>query len=473
MLFDFRPKVPALTKEEVIKEFIDEFNKSDKRKNMIIGEAYYENKNDINTRERYCYVNKQKMIDHTKVNNKLSHSFMKLLVDEKIGYLLGKPPSYTSLNDSFEEKLNEVLDSDFDDVLNEAGIEASNKGIAWLQVYIDDDQELKFKVIPSEQIVPLWYDTAHTKLQAVIRYYYITVYEGKNKKDVLKVEYWDDKTVMYYTDYNGKLIPDVEANETAEPIGHYMKDNEHFGWGKVPFIAIKNNSKELNDLTFVKSLIDDYDMNTSDTSNNLAEIQSLIYVLKNYAGQDIGEFMQDLRYYKAIKVEGDGGVDSLHADLNVEAVEKHLDRLKKDIYQFGQGVNMDTDRFGANPSGVALKFLYSGLDLKCNNFERKLKKAYKEIFWFVAEYLKLMRQGNFNYKEAKVQFNRNMIINETEVIQNCQGSVGIISRKTVREHHPWINDVAEEEQRLEQEHDSLEYDLPLNKPPNKQGDVDE
>mgnify|MGYP000937124183 FL=1 len=174
MFFNFRPKVPALTQEEIIKEFIDEFNKSDKRKNMIIGEAYYENENDINTRERYCYVDKQKMIDPTKVNNKLSHSFMKLLVDEKIGYLLGNSPGYTSLNDSFEDKLNEVLDSDFDDILNEVGVEASNKGIAWLQVYIDDDQELKFKLIPSEQIVPLWYDTAHTKLQAVIRYYYIT-----------------------------------------------------------------------------------------------------------------------------------------------------------------------------------------------------------------------------------------------------------------------------------------------------------
>lgn len=464
MLFNFKPKVSAMTQEELIKEFIDEFNMSLKRKNMIIGESYYENRNDINNRKRYCYVDKQKIVDITKVNNKLSHAFMKLLVDEKVGYLLGNSPGYTSLDDNFEDKLNEILDSDFDDTLNEAGIEASNKGIAWLQVYIDDEQELKLKVIPSEQIVPLWQDTAHTELQAVIRYYYVTVYEGKHKKEELKVEYWDDETVMYYTEYNGKIIPDVQANETTEPIGHYLKDEIHCGWGKVPFIPIKNNSKELNDLNFVKSLVDDYDLHTSDTSNNLAEIQSLVYVLKNYAGQDMGEFMQDLRYYKGIKVEGDGGVDTLHADLNVEAVEKHLDRIKKDIYQFGQGVDMNTDKFGTNPSGVALKFLYSGLDLKCNNFERKLKKAFKLIFWFVAKYLKLINKGDFDYKDAKVQFNRNMITNETEVIENCQGSVGVISRKTVREHHPWISDIAEEEQRLEQEHDSLEYDLPLNNP---------
>ncbi|AZV57934.1 phage portal protein [Clostridium sp. AWRP] len=448
MIFNFKPKVPAMNQEEIIKEFIAEFDKSDKRKNMLIGQAYYENRNDINNRDKFCYVNKQKVVDETKVNNKLSHAFMKLMVDEKVGYLLGKPPRYTSLNDKFQQKIDEILDENFDDILNESGVEASNKGISWLQVYIDDDEKLSFKLIPSEQVVPLWKDTAHSKLQAVIRYYYVTVYEGKNKKDVLKVEYWDDKTVMYYTDYNGKLIPDVEANETTEPIGHYLKDGEYYGWGKIPFIVIKNNSEELNDLTFVKYLIDDYDLNTSDTSNNLAEIQSLIYVLKNYGGQDIGEFIQDLRYYKAIKVEGDGGVDSLNSNLNIDAVEKHLDRLKKDIYQFGQCVNMDTDKFGANPSGVALKFLYTGLDLKCNNFERKLKSAFKSIFWFISEYLKLKKEGDFDCTSARVNFNRSIIANETETIQNCQKSKGIVSDKTIIEHHPWVNNVTEEEQRL-------------------------
>ncbi|AKA69847.1 phage portal protein [Clostridium scatologenes] len=457
MLFDFKPKVSAMSREEIIKQFIDEFDKSSKRKNMLIGQAYYENRNDINCREIYCYVNKQKIVDHTKVNNKLSHAFMKLLVDEKIGYLLGKSPVYTSLNDKFQKKVNEILDEDFDDILNESGIEASNKGISYLQVYIDDSEKLRFKLIPSEQVVPIWDDTDHSKLQSVIRYYYVTVYEGKNKKDVLKVEYWDDKTVMYYTDYNGRLIPDVEANETTEPLGHYLKDEDHYGWGRVPFIVVKNNNKELSDLTFVKYLIDDYDLNTSDISNNIAELQSLIYVLKNYAGQDVGEFIQDLRYYKAIKVEGDGGVESLNSNLNVDASEKHLDRLKKDIYQFGQCVNMDTDKFGANPSGVSLKFLYSGLDLKCNNFERKLRKAFKDIFWFISEYLKIKREGNFDYTKAKVNFNRNMITNETETIQDCQNSKGMVSDKTIIGHHPWVSDVTEEEQRLLDQYKNSKY----------------
>lgn len=439
--------------EEIIKQEIDEFDKSQSRKNMLEGENYYENKNDVNKKEIYCYIDKIKTIDETKSNNKLSHAFMKLLIDEKIGYFLGKPPNIIAEDKDFESKLISIFDDGFDDLLNDIGIEASNKGIAWIQPYINENEKLKFKKIPSEQIIPLWEDSEHKKLQAVIRYYYATVYDGKNKKDILKVEYWDKNSVMYYTEYNRKLIPDVEVNETTKPIAHYIKNGEGYGWEKVPFIYFKNNSRELNDLIFVKSLIDDYDINTSDTSNNIAEIQSLIYVLKNYDGQNIGEFMQDLRYYKAIKVEGDGGVDSLHADLNIEAVEKHLDRLKRDIYQFGQGVNMDTDKFGANPSGVALKFLYSGLSLKVDQMERKFKSSFKQLFYFATKYLKAINEGEYNPFTAKVIFNRSTITNDVELIDAVNKSVGVISNKTSIAHHPWVDDVELELQQKNEENE--------------------
>lgn len=453
MIFDFKPKVPAMTHEEVIKQFIDEFDKSNERKAMLEGERYYKNKNDINDREIFCYIDKVKTVDLTKPNNKLSHAFMKLLIDEKIGYFLGTAPNIVAENKDFQEKLINIFDDGVDELLNDIGVEASNKGIAWMQMYFDEKSKLKFMKIPSEQIIPIWADSFHKKLKAVIRYYYATVYEGKNKKNVLKVEYWDDKTLMYYTEYNGKLIPDVEANRTTEAIGHYVKDNKQHGWGKVPFIYFKNNSNELNDLNYVKSIIDNYDLITSDTSNTLEEIQNLIYVLKGYGGEELSEFMKDLKYNKAIKIDADegAGVDTLNADLNIDAVEKHLDRLKRDIYQFGQGVNMDTDKFGANPSGVALKFLYSGLSLKVDQMERKFKSSFKQLFWFISQYLKITDQGNYDPLTAKVIFHRSTITNDLELIESVNTSTGVISKKTSIAHHPWVDDVLLELKQLEKE----------------------
>lgn len=41
-------------------------------------------------------------------------------------------------------------------------------------------------------------------------------------------------------------------------------------------------------------------------------------------------------------------------------------------------------------------------------------------------------------------FNRDIIMNESETIQDCQNSVGILDAQTIREQHPWYNDKVEE-----------------------------
>ena len=473
-MFRIKPSAPVMTQEQIIKTFIQEFESSSTRRNMLVGERYYDNENDINNRRLYKYIDGSKVEDIERPNNKLSHSFAKLLVDEKVNYLLGKSPIIAAEDKDFQKKLIDILNYKFDDTINEVGVESSNKGIAWLQPYIDENGYLEFKQHDSEQIIGIFKDKARTKLESVIRFYYVETYEGQNKLDIRKVEYWTEDTVMYYTEYNGNLIPDIEANEAGEPIGHFILNNKYHGWGKVPFIPFKNNSREKNDLTYFKSLIDDYDKNTSDTSNTLDDIARFIYILKNYGGSDLEEFLNDLKLYKVVKVDDDGGVDKLSPDINVDAVEKHLDRIKKDIYIFGQGVDMDTDRFGASPSGIALKFLYSSLDLKCDQMERKFKKAFEELFWFIAEYLKITGKGIFDYKTAKVRFVINNSMNVSDSINDCKNSLGIVSNKTILENHPWVSDVTEEEERLEEqnEEDGLHRDIiPV---PNKEdGEVDE
>lgn len=448
-----RPVSKPMSQEDIIHSYIQDFESSKARKDMFTGERYYENENDINQRKLYKYIDGSKVEDTERPNNKLSHSFAKLLVDEKVNYLLGKSPIIAADDKKFQEKLIEVLDDEFDDTIQEIGIESSNKGIAWLQPYIDEEGNLKFEKHDSEKIIPVWKESAHKTLEAIIRVYYIETYEGKERKDVKKVEYWTKDNVTYYTYFNGSMVPDVEAPGAGEPIGHYKINNseEYKGWGRVPFIPFKNNTRELNDLTYFKSLIDDYDKNTSDTSNTLDDIARFIYILKNYGGTDLGEFLNDLKLYKAIKVDTDGGVDKLSPDIEIEAVEKHLDRIKKDVYIFGQGVDMDTDKFGNSPSGIALQFLYSALDLKCDQMERKFKKAFKSIFWFIAEYLKITNQGIYDSNQAKVTFVRSMIINETDTITNIRNSKGILSDKTLTERHPWVGDIDEEEKRKKEE----------------------
>lgn len=455
--FNQNKELNTISQAQFIQNVIDDFDLSNARFLMLTGEKYYKNINDISNREIYRFESGVKVVDETKANNKINHAFMKNAVDEKIGYFLGQAPTITSTNAKLQELAIETLNEDFDDVINDIGIEASNKGIAWLHIYIDTNGEFKFMLIPAEQIIPLWADMAHTKLDALIRYYYIDTYIGLELKKIKKVEYWTNESVMYYVEGDKGLIPDIEANETADHVGHFSIDGDESGWGKIPFIPFKNNSYELPDIYFVKDLVDQYDLITSDNSNLLQEIKNVIMVLRNYGGTDLSSFMSDLSYYKAVKVDDDGGVDTIKTEINIEAAERTLDRLKNDFFHFGQSVNMDNEKFGQNPSGVALEFLYSKLKLKVDNMERKFKKSFKLLFYFMCEYYKISNQGVYDYDDLKVTFTRSTVSNLKETVETVNASVQLISKKTAMEHHPWVEDVETELQNIEDEADMLDF----------------
>jgi len=441
-----------LTKEDIIKIFINEFNVSKQRQLMLDGERYYRVENDILNREMIRYEDEKPVKDKTKTNNKLAHGFMHNLVDDKVNYLLLKPYSLICEDETYLEAVKNILGSRFQRRLAQLGIEASNKGIAWLHVYIDAEGNFKVMKIPSEQCIPIWTDNDHEELQGFIRYYDVEVYEGRDKKIITKVEYWTPETVDYYVMQDGKVILDSEMylDDENNYDGHFKVNEEPYSWNKVPFIPFKNNDMELPDLQFVKTLIDNYDLTRSDIANELEDIKNVIYALKGYGGENLSTFMKDLAYYRAVKLDSDGGIDTIETKINIEAAKEHYETLRKDIYDFGQGVDKNQDKIGNNPSGIALKFMYSGLDLKCNAMEDNFKWAFDQLLYFVNMYLQITKQP-VSDKEITIVFNRDIAINESTAIEDCQKSKGIISDKTIIANHPWVEDVEEELKRIEEE----------------------
>lgn len=440
---------------KIIKDYINENDTS----KMNIGERYYNNNNDILNRKMYYWENGSKVEDETKTNNKVSHNWHKLLVDQKTSYLFGKPVNFNADDENFTKDINSLLGEEFDDILQELGKESSNKGVAWLQPYIDEAGQFEFDLIKSQEVIPIWKSNKQKELQAVIRYYLITL----NGKDRIYAEYWTDKDVTFYIQSdNGEFELDIrtdsEGNTEPNPQSHFYYNQLGYGWGKVPFIAFKNNEEMVYDLQFYKSLIDIYDRNVSDLANNLEDVQEVITVLKGYMGTDLKEFNDNLRFFKTILVEEKGGVDKLEINIPVEAKKELLNRLEENIFMFGQGVNTKTDKFGNSPSGVSLKFLYALLDLKANITERKFRRSIKELLWFLCEYLKISpkHKKNYDYKTVQVVFNKTMITNDKEMSEIASSSVGIISNETIRMKHPWVEDIVDENKRMEkQEEDSL------------------
>ena len=65
--------------------------------------------------------------------------------------------------------------------------------------------------------------------------------------------------------------------------------------------------------------------------------------------------------------------------------------------------------------------------------------------------MKFLKIADWKNKPITQTWTRNMINNDLETSQIAQASVGIISKKTILENHPWVSDVQIENDRLEEE----------------------
>lgn len=439
-----------ITDSAIIKDLINEHDTS----KMVEGQRYYNNEADILNRKQYFYKDGVKIEDNTKPNHRIPHNWQKLLVDQKVSYLVGKPIVFQcKMQKEYEDRLNLILGEEWDDTLTELAKNSSNKGAEWLHVYINAEGKFKFIIIPAEEVVPIYDTSLQENLEAVLRYYLVQV----NGKDRIRAEWWTRETVTYYIQADSGEF-ELDDTEPVNPAPHFYYNEVGYGWTKVPFIEFPNNQERNSDLKFYKELVDEYDLNVSDLANNLADVQEIITILKGYESTDLAEFKENLRYYKAIKVSGEqgSGVDKLELNIPIEAKKELLDRLEENIFLFGQGVNMKTDRFGNSPSGVALKFLYSLLDLKASVMERKFRRSVKRLLWFTTEYINIIDKRNYDNTEVQVTFRKTMITNDKENVEIAKESKGIISDETIIANHPWTEDVTEELDKIKKQDESTD-----------------
>ena len=85
--------------------------------------------------------------------------------------------------------------------------------------------------------------------------------------------------------------------------------------------------------------------------------------------------------------------------------------------------------------------MYSDIDLDANSMETEFQASFEELLEFVHIYFINKGIGDFTSSDVSIIFNRDIMMNETEVIDNCSKSVGILSDETIISQHPWVTDV--------------------------------
>ena len=458
----------SFTKEEILKDLIVEDLKSGVKARMAEGVNYYGNKPDILAEDfREYRVENITYTDYTKANRHITNNFQKLLVDQKAAYIVGNPVVIELQNDimSDDQKdkailtVDKVLGEVFEDTVVDWITGASNKAWETVHIFIDEEGGFKYEIVPSEQIIPI-YDTNHEKqVNQIIRYYEVQVFNKQSKEAETRyaAEWWTKYDVTYYLqNEKGDYEPDVNYKQNPAP--HFLTYNtsdknkkQGLGWGNVPFIMLSNNSKQTTDLELIKRYIDAYDAVTSGFLNDIHDIQTAIWVLKGYEGTDLSEFMQNLIKFKAIKLDADehAGAEPERLEIPVEARKVILELLNEKIYSIGQGV--DLNKLVANTSGVALKILFTGLDMKANTLIRKLKKAFEELIWFVCEYINRVEKQVYNYKDFGFIINKSTIYNIKELCENIVMMSPFMSKQNAVANNPFVEDAKAEIEQMEKE----------------------
>lgn len=440
---------------EVIKKLIRKYTSGHSRfiRDSEIANRYYRTENDI----LFAKPKKEQVKEDETTNpmrnadNRIAMSFYPLLVDQKVSYLFTAPPVFETKNTTANKAIVEVLGGGYASKAQELCTNASNAGIGWIHYWIDEEGKFQYGVVPSEQIIPVWSPDLSQDLIAVLRVYK----EFDDQGDVYDVyEYWNDTECAVYRKRASDVL-DEGLMPYARFVDFYMAglsnaENEYkHPFEEVPFIPFKNNQLGTSDLVRIKKLIDSYDKTISGFMNDLEDIQEVIFILTNYGGEDLNEFLKNLKYYKTISVESAGagdsaGVSTLNIDIPVEARDKMLEITRKAIFTMGQGV--DPEQQGLNStSGEAMKFVYSLLELKAGQTETQFKKGFDTLVRAILKFKGIQVENIIQ------TWTRTAIKNDADLVTMCSSSVGVVSNKTILAHHPFVEDPEAEAQQMEKE----------------------
>lgn len=407
--------------EVEILQFINEDKTSTKKRLAKIGERYYEGDHDIRSyRMFYFNADGELVEDKTRSNVKISHPFFTELVDQEVQYMLSGEGSFVRSDDQdLQNYLDEYFDDDFKSELNDVLTGTVSKGFDYMYAYKRADDRTGFQHADSIGVVEVREKDTDDKCAYVIYWYVDRI--GKENKLIKRIQVWDTKQTTYYVqDQEGELKKDEDEELNPRPHVIYHKEGDeatyYEEYGFIPFFRLDNNRKQFSGLKPIKDLIDDYDMMSCGLSNNLADFDHPLHVVKGFQGDNLDELAVNLKTKKMVGVDPTGDVEIRTVDIPYQARQTKMLEDEKNIYRFGMGFNSAQIGDG-NVTNVVIKSRYALLDLKCNKLEMKLKAFLKNIVNVVLNEINRRYESDYNITDVYFDFQREVMTNAQDNAQ--------------------------------------------------------
>lgn len=394
-----------------------------------------------------------KTTDPYKPNNKIVNNFAKYITDVNVGYLLGKPVSY-SVTDTDQDLILEEIKNifNYNDEQAENSIlakQASIKGKVFELLYVDEEGKVRFNMVPAENIIVFYDDSITPNYKGAIRFSkgITDINDVTDKADqIMFMEIYDEISVERYVNKNGTLV---------------LTDTIQHPFGDVPVIEYDNNDEKLGDFEGVIALIDAYNKAQSETADDYEYFADAYLLIKNMSGTTSDD-IADMRKNRSILVDGDGDAKFLIKQTDGESSENYKTRIQEDIHRFSMTPNLTDESFAGNISGLALEFKLWGLEQLAAQKERLFKKGLQRRLELLAKYFAFYNR-EFRWIDVEISFKRNMPMNVSDIVDMVVKLKGIISDETLIAQLPFIENPAEELKKLALEtSDYIDLDEDMN-----------
>lgn len=411
-----------------IKRFIDDDITSTKKRLAAEGQRYYEGDHDIKKCRLFYYNDEGKLVEDTyRSNVKICHPFFAELSDQLVAYMLSfneNPVRAKKTAEGLQDYLDDYFDDDFWAEIGDLIGGAYNKGFEYLYGYKNAENRLTFQCADSMGVVEVREQDTDDGCKYVI-YWYIDRIE-KGKKEIRRIQVWSEKDTTYYVQAGKtgqiKLDDSVEVNPRPHVIYTDPATGKKmcYGLGYIPFWRLDNCKKQFSGLKPVKALIDDYDMMQCGLSNNLADFDTPLHVVKGFPGDNLDELQVNLKTKKLIGIpDAEGDVEIRTVDIPYQARKAKADEDEKNIYRFGFGFNSSQTGDG-NITNVVIQSRYTLLDMKANKMKKRVCRLLKAVAKVVLAEINAEHDTDYQLSDIYFDFQWELPSNESENIANAK-----------------------------------------------------
>ena len=453
-----------------IEKKIELFQGSKDYMDMKEGDEYYKGEQLIDFKKRLAMDDNGKLKEiRNAPNSKIKNNQYAKLVDQKVNYIFSSKPSIQHEDNDYKEELEKYFDMRLLRTLNKTSEKVFNNSIAWWYLYTDG-KELKYKLLDSKEIIPIWKDNGKESLKAIIRIRTSSEW-NESKEDFVNryyAEFYTDKGCKYFKkEDNGNKYSYINEKAYLTQKEESEEQEKSFNWNeepKIPFVYFRYNSTDKTLLTRVKSLQDGINTIISNFSDNMLEdSRNTILVLKGFSDDEDKNIRSQMNNSGVIYTEpGDdmgtpaGSIDTIHIEVSSENYKVILEILKEMMIENGRGIDSKNNRTTQAPNEVNIKSMYTDIELDANKMELEFQASFEYLQWFFRK----VHGFSEDLEPAAITFKRNIMINEETLINSLRNSMGLISKETIVSKHPYVTDATEEMARLEKEKDEMPTGYP-------------